>query len=455
MTADRALVSIEKFCVRPEAGSPVALKIEFTLDYELLTVSMRVLDMADSMRRSFAYQARSGQWSGSVMSAQAPGIDLETHAVFLRGSIRAQDDDVVTARFLRLNQLKTWMRRTKTMLRCACEHAVAIGHRIQSPAALAAVHAPAPLPFEVTADIAGKIARLMQGASTRVNKLLVCPPIREAFPVNFSNGLRYAAAPLNCQHCNQQVPDVLSRGYVWWPKPDYAQIQAASYCVACDAVTLAKLPLYADGSCFVAEQGRLRNDQFPRSGLNLRSSAPRAVIMEAPASTPPTRPLNVGAEGRPTLGLRTNRPMSNNDATRNQHDVSHNEGELNRCLLTQCAPLRDAFPVTFASGLVFYHAALQCQACKQAVADGFTRGEVIKPTPQLAVVRAALYCAACRIVTPYVSALYDDGRTITPKSGVWTREEYLKIKSALPSHAQATPVVPSVATSPICAMMSP
>lgn len=267
------LVEIEHLCVRPKGAHPVAIKIRFIVDYTSLSVTMQVLDMAESMRSMYApfyFLCRSDLGHLRVICSDRPGIDLEKKAIYLRGADRLADDDTSRVTFGDAAQLDAFMLLAITALTRASHSAVSRKHFIAaaakpiarpnaSPAKLEARAAKVSASLDALNKLLGNSSDTAASTTPPTRVVLVSnktkkaisahhslPPLSLSFPVRFG-GLEYPFVAIRCQRCRVESPQEFTRGTVMRPTSQIALVSASIYCDRCNLLTPFVSALYADG----------------------------------------------------------------------------------------------------------------------------------------------------------------------------------------------------------------
>jgi hypothetical protein len=77
------------------------------------------------------------------------------------------------------------------------------------------------------------------------------------------------------------------------------------------------------------------------------------------------------------------------------------------------------FPVKLSSGAVWLELRGQCAECGGYIDDGYLRGCISRPIPDVAVVEAVGVCRSCRVLTPFLYRLHHDMRISGVIGGKW------------------------------------
>jgi len=77
------------------------------------------------------------------------------------------------------------------------------------------------------------------------------------------------------------------------------------------------------------------------------------------------------------------------------------------------------FPVIFANGNRFTQFRAICKQCGEGGASEHTYGRVVRPYPNVAIVRGVLWCESCNFNTPFEWRLHDDLRMSGLRNGRW------------------------------------
>lgn len=74
------------------------------------------------------------------------------------------------------------------------------------------------------------------------------------------------------------------------------------------------------------------------------------------------------------------------------------------------ASIASQLPVEFATGACWLAFTADCKLCDRPIPPELLRGVVSRPMPSVATLEAVGVCPACRVATPFLYRMHDDGR---------------------------------------------
>lgn len=87
--------------------------------------------------------------------------------------------------------------------------------------------------------------------------------------------------------------------------------------------------------------------------------------------------------------------------------------------LLDMASIASQLPVEFATGACWLAFTADCKLCDRPIPPELLRGVVSRPMPSVATLEAVGVCPACRVATPFVYRMHDDGRFTGLRDNSW------------------------------------
>ena len=104
--------------------------------------------------------------------------------------------------------------------------------------------------------------------SPRLRELLEANKIASHFPIVFGSGAVWHDMQFECLSCNRVLDDDAVRGFVSWPTPKTAVVEAAGVCKNCNLVTSFFYRLHSDMRVTAPRDGKwVTWQQAPDSAL--------------------------------------------------------------------------------------------------------------------------------------------------------------------------------------------
>jgi hypothetical protein len=78
-------------------------------------------------------------------------------------------------------------------------------------------------------------------------ELMKGPALADLLPINVATKDLVNEIKLQCALCNEDIPDVLTRGRIQRPTPNVVVLEAGCYCERCEAFGVQRFRFYDDG----------------------------------------------------------------------------------------------------------------------------------------------------------------------------------------------------------------